>query len=191
MKIQFGAGGHIKKDWINVDLDKSQGADVAWNMETFPYPFPDNCADEILCEMTLEHIKTPSAAINEFHRIIKPDGIVKIVVPHCSHAYALVADMHISVFNVGYFRSRESPSNDMFNKPIPVDGWKSDKYAHYWKDVDVKIIFPQGNLKLISLPYQLIFNSSKIMQGVYEHFFSTFYRACEIHCTYTNKIKDN
>lgn len=55
IKIQFGSGRYLYPEHINIDLDKSRGADIACNMEK--YPFPDNHADEILCEMVLEHIK--------------------------------------------------------------------------------------------------------------------------------------
>lgn len=187
--IQFGSGGHIKKGWINVDLDKNQGADVAWDMEKFPYPFSDNFADEILCEMTLEHIRTPTKAIREFHRIIKPRGVVKIKVPHFSHAGSLYADIHVSPFNIGYFWRMKNDDVDIWNRTNAKDIWKSEEYEFYWNDVKVDLIFPKGYITLLSAPFQLIFNSSKIMQGVYEHFFSTFYRACEIHVQFKDKVK--
>ncbi len=188
IRIQFGSGGHIKKGWINVDLNKSQGANISWNMERFPYPFPNNYADEILCEMTLEHIKTPTKAIREFHRIIKPSGIVKIIVPHFSHASSLYADVHVSTFNIGYFWSRKNDKIDMWNRKPPIDRWKNSEYDFYWKKVKVDLIFPKGYFTLLSLPFQLIFNSSKIMQGIYENFFSTIYRACEIHIELKEKV---
>ena len=191
IRIQFGAGGHIKSGWINVDLDTSQGANKICDMEKFPYPFPDNYADEILCEMTLEHIRTPTKAINEFHRIIKPHGIVRITVPHFSHAYALAADNHISVFNVGYFWGRKIDKVDLFNKTPPKNHWIKKDTEFYWNDVKVDLIFPKGYLTIVSLPFQLIFNSGKIMQALYEHFFSNFYRACEIHVVYKSKESKN
>jgi SAM-dependent methyltransferase len=188
MKIQFGSGGHIKKNFINVDYDLSQGADIACDMEKFPYPFEDNSADFILCEMVLEHIKTPTKAINEFHRIIKPEGIVKIVVPHFTSAYALSADIHITTFNIGYFWQRQGPIPlDMHNRALPLDGWRIRENEKYWKNVKVELFFPKGNCTILSLPWQFIFGKNKRLQGIYENLFSLFYRANEIHITYQNK----
>lgn len=187
IKIQFGSGGKIKKDHINVDLDKRQGADVCCDMEKFPYPFPDNYADEILCEMTLEHIRTPTKAIDEFHRIVKPEGTVKIIVPHFSHAYSLFADIHISTFNTGYFWSRKNEDVDGWGNKLTNTGWWFFDKDCRWKEVEVKLIFPQGKMKIISLPFQLVFGKKKRLQAIYEHFFSTMYRACEIHVTLKNK----
>lgn len=186
IKIQFGSGGNIKPGFINVDFDKTMGADVAWNMEEKDYPFPDNYADHILCEMTLEHIRTPSLAIDEFHRIIKPNGTIKIIVPHFSQAYSLFADIHVSQFNVGYFYGRKDDNKDVFGKNNPEGKWKF--ISKRFKEVDVELIFPKGYLIILSLPWQLIFGKNKILQGIYESLFSTIYRACEIHVTLKRKV---
>jgi SAM-dependent methyltransferase len=47
-------------------------------------PVSDESFDVILCSEVLEHIPNPVAAINEFSRILKPDGILLITAPFCS-----------------------------------------------------------------------------------------------------------
>ena len=184
IKINFGSGANILKDHINVDISKSFGAQIIHNMNTFPYPFKDNYADEILCEMTLEHILYPTKAIEEFHRIIKKEGIIKIIVPHFSAPYALSADIHIRNYGVGYFYGFENNNKDMFNKEQKV---VMDSIEKRFGDVKVKLVFPKGYMTIISLPFQLIFGNNKILQGVYEMLFSNFYRANEIHIIFKNK----
>lgn len=178
-KIQFGSGHKILKGYINVDSDTSMGAQVAHNLDLFPYPFKDNYADEIICEMTLEHLKYPTKSIDEFHRILKTGGKLKIIVPHFSHFSAHLADIHICVFNVEYFLRRQDSLKDIWGKQEGTNKWTYvDKT---FKDVKVQIKFPGGLLKIISCPFEKIFNISPLFQGIYEHFFSNFYRANEIH----------
>lgn len=185
IKIQFGAGADIKKGYINVDITKEFGAEVICDMNKFPYPFPNNYADEIYCCMTLEHILYPTKAIEEFHRIIKKNGTIKIIVPHFSALYALHADNHIRNYGVGYFWQLKKGNRNL---------WGGENMQHWrmsgvlFENVKVDLLFPKGYLILLSLPFQLIFNSCKFMQGVYEHFFANFYRANEIHATMTGKI---
>ncbi len=72
---QFGAGQcHLPPPWKNFDLDCNL---------TQPLPFPDNSTDFIFCEMCLEHLKPQEAwnAIDEFYRILKPGGVVRVVIP--------------------------------------------------------------------------------------------------------------
>lgn len=181
IKLQFGAGGNYKKGWINIDIDKSQGADVAWDMNVFPYPFKDCSADIIICEHTLEHLKYPSKVLREFHRIIKPHGSVVIEVPHFSHPYALVADLHICQFNSAYFRNFV-PHNNIEN------GWKCKDVDFKWNNLKQRIILPKG-IFIFNYIIEEIINISPTTQYIYECFFVRLIIATAIRATYQNKEK--
>jgi len=180
-KYHIGCGHKILKDYINVDYDKSLGAQLACDLDVPRYPIGSNVADEILCEMTLEHIKYPTKAIAEFHRILKPGGVLKIIVPHFSHFSSHFADIHISQFNCEYFYRWVQPLQDIWGNKEGIDKWTYIPENNVFSSSTVKIIFPGGLLKLLSRPFELIFNSSKMTQGIYEHFFSNFYPANELH----------
>jgi len=47
-------------------------------------PEPDNSFDAILCVEVLEHLPNPIAALQEFRRLLKPNGILIITAPFCS-----------------------------------------------------------------------------------------------------------
>lgn len=47
-------------------------------------PVPDASFDAVLCSEVFEHIPDPIAAIKEFSRILKPEGILLLTVPFCS-----------------------------------------------------------------------------------------------------------
>jgi len=45
-------------------------------------PLPDASADGILCSSVLEYVVTPAAALAEFHRVLRPDGVLVLTVPN-------------------------------------------------------------------------------------------------------------
>ena len=52
-------------------------------------PFPDNTFDTVWCEAVLEHMHNPTKAVLEMHRVLKPNGLIFVVVPfiHKYHDY--------------------------------------------------------------------------------------------------------
>lgn len=47
-------------------------------------PEPDASFDAILCSEVLEHLPDPNAALKEFSRLLKKDGILIVTAPFCS-----------------------------------------------------------------------------------------------------------
>jgi ubiquinone/menaquinone biosynthesis C-methylase UbiE len=47
-------------------------------------PEPDGSFDAILCSEVLEHIPQPSAALDEFQRLLKPGGVLILTAPFAS-----------------------------------------------------------------------------------------------------------
>lgn len=179
IRIQFGTGDKPLHGWVNVDVEKRFHPDVQWDMNRFPYPFRSGAAEEIFCEMTLEHIKEPSRAIDEFHRILKKGGHMKVIVPHFSHHGAHLADWHICVFNTDYFYTWKQ------GVKIPEGNWAPVKIK--FKKLNAKIMFPKGKLTLLSLPFQIIFGKNRLMQKIYEaSILKNIYSASELH---VNAIK--
>ena len=69
------------QDWkslTTLDIDPNCGADIEWDLERFPYPFPDDHFDEIHAYEVLEHCGTQGdyrfffRQFEEFWRIMKP-----------------------------------------------------------------------------------------------------------------------
>lgn len=44
-------------------------------------PFSDNFFDGILCTEVLEHVLDLEIVLREFHRVLKPEGILLISIP--------------------------------------------------------------------------------------------------------------
>jgi 2-polyprenyl-3-methyl-5-hydroxy-6-metoxy-1,4-benzoquinol methylase len=69
---------------VGVDKFDFPGVDVVHDLNRFPFPFPDNEFDEIICDDVLEHLDDIIAVMEELWRIGKPGGILKISTPHFS-----------------------------------------------------------------------------------------------------------
>jgi predicted SAM-dependent methyltransferase len=79
--VQLGSGRAPKPGWINVDM-LGKGADVALNIRR-PLPFGDGTVDAVFHEHLLEHLSLADgrALTRELYRVLRPGGIVRIVVP--------------------------------------------------------------------------------------------------------------
>jgi SAM-dependent methyltransferase len=71
-----------------VAIDFAQG-DPAWNYSRLDaigrleeLPFPNGSFDHVVSIVVLEHTPQPARVIAEFRRVLKPGGMVHLVVPH-------------------------------------------------------------------------------------------------------------
>jgi len=84
MKLNIGCGKNICNDFINLDKVPFNDSVVQYDLEDFPYPFPDNHFDEIRAWHILEHLSDLQQAMDELHRVCKPNAVLDIRVPYFS-----------------------------------------------------------------------------------------------------------
>ncbi|MBI4661672.1 MAG: class I SAM-dependent methyltransferase [Verrucomicrobia bacterium] len=77
--------------------------DVDHDLLAFPYPFADNYADAIHCSHVLEHLPPTNKVMEEFYRLLKPEGLLFIECPHFSWAEAYRHYEHCHFFTAGSF----------------------------------------------------------------------------------------
>ncbi len=92
VKLNLGCGRvspQFFEDYVNVDLIKHPGVDVASNVKLLP--FPDNYADEIYASHILEHFGTYEVTdvLKEWLRVLKPGGLIRIAVPNGINAFKI------------------------------------------------------------------------------------------------------
>ncbi len=56
-------------------------------------PEADASADMVICQEGIEHLPNQLAALNEFNRILKPEGRLVVTVPNISHLRAKVSNL--------------------------------------------------------------------------------------------------
>jgi SAM-dependent methyltransferase len=93
-KLNLGAGGINKEEYVNVDWRSAVEPDVSHDLNTFPYPFHDDEFDLIEADHVLEHLDRPFEVMKELHRILKPDGHLIIKVPHFSRGFTHAEHAH-------------------------------------------------------------------------------------------------
>ncbi len=81
--VNVGTGPAGRPNWINVDAFLAEGVNCLWDCR-YPLPLPDNCARGIFTEHFLEHLEYQTDApafLKECLRIMKPGGVIRIIVP--------------------------------------------------------------------------------------------------------------
>ena len=89
----FGVDVTPLKDFVDLIVDLNQ----------IPYPFKDDCIDEIHLYHVLEHLDNPIEKMEELHRVLKPNGMLYVRVPHFSSLYAFTDMTHKRPFGLESF----------------------------------------------------------------------------------------
>ena len=90
-KLNLGCGRNIMPGWINADL-VAQSPDVFIMDASRHFPFPDNSFDYVFSEHMFEHLDLSGQQnmLSECHRILRPDGVLRIAIPHFDFLIDLV-----------------------------------------------------------------------------------------------------
>ncbi|MDO8597798.1 MAG: class I SAM-dependent methyltransferase [Sulfuricaulis sp.] len=152
-----GGHDHRKKmhhrtepDWqgelIVLDMNPNCGADVIWDMEDRPLPFPDAHFDEIHAYDCLEHWGRQGDwrgwfdEAAEYHRLLKPGGTMSIVVPMGADYFADPG--HTRFFEPNHFRFL----NQAWYEERLAAGAQITDYRWYWKlDFEVPYVHQMGD----------------------------------------------
>ena len=99
MRLNLGCGGQILPGWHNVDKYPTLLPDEVVDLEVFPWPWPDNCADEVLLSHVLEHLGATTEVylgiIKELYRVCRDGAKITIAVPHPRHDNYLGDPTHV------------------------------------------------------------------------------------------------
>jgi len=90
VKLVIGAGNKYLEGWYNFDL-RSKSPQVYYLDVTKRFPLKDQSTDLILCEHLIEHLSFDEGQnmLNEFYRILKTGGKVRISTPDLKRVVSL------------------------------------------------------------------------------------------------------
>jgi predicted SAM-dependent methyltransferase len=80
--LDVGCGMNKQPGAVGVDRNPVSRADVLCDLNRTPYPFADNTFDRVLALHVIEHVDDVIGTMEEFHRLARPGGTVRIVTPH-------------------------------------------------------------------------------------------------------------
>jgi SAM-dependent methyltransferase len=104
--LDVGCGIRKQPGAIGIDRNPASHPDVLVDLEQFPYPFADNSFDRITAIHVIEHLGDVIRAMEEFHRLLRPGGTLRIETPHYTD-YSSFCDPthknHLNSFSFRYF----------------------------------------------------------------------------------------
>jgi predicted SAM-dependent methyltransferase len=88
--VNLGCGPHYVEGMLNCDGNFMNKIDL-WLDLRRDLPFPDSSVAVAYCSHTLEHLFPEDALklLREIRRVLKPDGIARIVVPDVDYAFRI------------------------------------------------------------------------------------------------------
>jgi len=130
MKIQLCCGEDLI-EWcdVNVDIEPGEGVTVV-DLNQLPWPWEDESVDELICNNGMEHLaplgvemgqRNIVALMKECHRVLKPGGILTMLLPSTDGRGAWQDPTHVTYWNENTFMYflKESPVKQKYGKGYP------------------------------------------------------------------------
>lgn len=106
LKLNLGCGEKYLAGYVNCDVLPHIRADQRFDLDRLPYPFESGVAEEILMDNVLEHLEDVPKVMGELHRILRPGGRLRVLVPYGKTDWALQDPTHKHYFterSMNYF----------------------------------------------------------------------------------------
>ena len=142
IKLDIAGGGNPQPGFVNIDIRKSPKVDIVHDLETFPWPLPNECCSLAVASHIVEHIDPHKFIfikfMNEIWRIMKDGGQLMIATPYAG--------------SVGYFQDPThcNPCNEatwFYFDPLHYSGLYHIYNVLPWKILSITWT-PIGNLEI-------------------------------------------
>jgi predicted SAM-dependent methyltransferase len=123
-KLDIACGQSKTPGFFGVDIAPGEGVDLVYDLEKFPWPFPDASVDEAICNHYIEHTKDLISFMNELYRILKPGARCMINAPYYASMRAWQDPTHtraISESTFLYYNKDWLTTNKLDHYPIHCD----------------------------------------------------------------------
>ena len=104
--LDVGCGINKYPGSIGIDRNPDSRADVLCDLDHMPYPFADNSFDQLRAIHVIEHLSDVIRSMEEFHRLVRPGGRIRIETPHYTD-FSSFCDpthrWHLNSFSFRYF----------------------------------------------------------------------------------------
>jgi SAM-dependent methyltransferase len=104
--LDVGCGVNKYPGAIGIDRNPDCRPDVLVDIDRIPYPFADNSFDRLQAIHVIEHVFDVIRSMEEFHRLVRSGGRVRIETPHYTD-FSSFCDpthrWHLNTFSFRYF----------------------------------------------------------------------------------------
>jgi predicted SAM-dependent methyltransferase len=102
MKLNLGCRFDKREGWLNVDNFPECEPDRLLDIEQLPWDLPTDGFDHVLMKHVLEHVGAEfeqfAGVMRELYRILKPNAVLEIHVPHFRHDTYWSDPTHVRAF---------------------------------------------------------------------------------------------
>jgi predicted SAM-dependent methyltransferase len=169
--------GPLKKnpDWIGIDMLDAEGVDIVGDIYEVIKAFPDNSVDEVHASHFFEHIPDVPSLLIELSRVLKQAGFIEVIVPHFSNAYFYSDYTHKTFF--GLYSFSYWVTDNLLKRKVPNYDVNTGLQL---KSVFLCFKSPWLINRPVRRIWQLLFNSSTLMQEWYEDSWSSSFPCYEV-----------
>jgi SAM-dependent methyltransferase len=102
--VDLGCGG-VKQHAtaVGVDVEAGGGIDLVADLEA-SLPFADASLDVVFAIHVLEHIRALLPLMDEIHRVLRPTGVLHVLVPNWRFVNAVADPTHLRFFDAQTFK---------------------------------------------------------------------------------------
>jgi SAM-dependent methyltransferase len=109
--LDVGCGVNKYYGALGIDINAATAADVICDLDSFPYPFADRSFSQLRVIHVIEHLTDVIRAMEEFHRLTRPGGRVRIETPHYTDFSSFCDPTHkhhLNSFSFRYFGANDA-----------------------------------------------------------------------------------
>ena len=109
--LDIGCGRHKTPGAVGIDSNPRSDADVLHDLDSVPYPFPDDSFDLIVGNQVIEHVADILAVMAELYRIARPGAVIRLDTPHYSDIASYTDPTHrhhLTTESFSYFTGRRT-----------------------------------------------------------------------------------
>lgn len=145
MKLNMGCGYNKLQGWVNVDLSPACSPDVVCDLESLPWPWPNDSVDRVLFNHSLEHLgqnpRTFLGMMQELYRVCQHGAEIEINAPHPRHDDFIGDPTHVRIITPELLALFDREQCDAWQRV----GAANSPFAHYL-NVDFAVVRSQWAL---------------------------------------------
>jgi SAM-dependent methyltransferase len=149
IRLDIGCGANKQPGFVGMDIRDVEGVDIVHDVESYPWPLPDECVLMAMASHLVEHINPAQFGfinfMNEVWRIMKPGGEFAVSCPHGRSSGYLQDPTHCNMLNEAtwaYFAPEHSSGLWGIYKPQP---WRVKHLSwRPWANMEVVLVKLSG-----------------------------------------------
>src|SRR6478672_11712568 len=100
-RLNWGCGTDPEPGWLNSDIKEAPGIDISADIRA-GLPLEDASLDYVVSNHSLPELAYPDVtiALRELHRVLAPDGVLRLALPDLERAIRAYLDGDVAYFLV-------------------------------------------------------------------------------------------